>query len=381
MRMPASDLHGGQTCDKHLPYTRRQLLSLYSRTLPLSSAVEAAIRSAGLRSVCRLRSVRHCTRLCRYRNCRSGRSQRLLPTTRDVGNGAVVVVGSRRAARVDAKRPPSVIRVHVNRHTTCAGRQLVFACHNIRSVANKLDDLLEVCRDLSVDVCFLVETWHDADSVAFRRLRADGFQVADRPRPRTRVDTLKTNHGGVATVANSGIRLTTLDPGIKPSTFELLVVRVVSGSTSCVVVVIYRTGVVTSSFFSELSDVMERVVTNVDPVYIVGDINIRLDRTDDASARQFTDVLDMYGFSCRVSSPTHDLGGLLDVVASRNDLPTTAVDVIDVGLSDHRLLRWSASLARPRPVYTTTTRRPWRQLDVESFRCRLLSSSLCRPDT
>jgi len=71
----------------------------------------------------------------------------------------------------------------------------------------KLDDMLEVRCDLSIDVLFLVETWHDADSVSLRRLRADGFQVVDRPRPRTRTATLATNHGGVAAVAVPGIRL------------------------------------------------------------------------------------------------------------------------------------------------------------------------------
>ena len=71
----------------------------------------------------------------------------------------------------------------------------------------KLDDMLEVRCDLSIDVLFLVETWHDADSVSLRRLRADGFQVIDFPRPRTRTAILATSHGGVAAVAVPGIRL------------------------------------------------------------------------------------------------------------------------------------------------------------------------------
>jgi len=43
---------------------------------------------------------------------------------------------------------------------------------------------------------------------------------------------------------------------------------------------------------------------------------------------------------CRVAlprhatAPTHDLGGLLDIVASRDDLPPPSVEVVDVGLSD-----------------------------------------------
>jgi len=57
--------------------------------------------------------------------------------------------------------------------------ELVFAHVNIRSLANKLDDLLDVRRDLAIDVLFLGETWHEADSVSFklpacRRISGDG---------------------------------------------------------------------------------------------------------------------------------------------------------------------------------------------------------------
>jgi hypothetical protein len=237
----------------------------------------------------------------------------------------------------------------------------------------KLDELLDVRRDLAIDVLFLVETWHDVDSVG------DGFQVVDRPRPRSRVDSLVTNHGGLAVVAVSIIRLTKLDLGVKLETFELLVVRVTSGSSLCVTVLIYRTGPVTSVFFVELSDVFDRVVTFVDPIYVVGDVNLRLNRVDVPLSWQFADVLVSHGLVCHVKTSTHVRGGLLDVVASRDDLPSPSVDVIDVGLSDHRLLRLSAPLVRPRTVYSPVTCRPWRQLDVSVFRDRLMSR-LCCPD-
>jgi len=154
----------------------------------------------------------------------------------------------------------------------------------------------------------------------------------------------------VVAVARSGVRLTLFDLGISPSSFELLPVRVVSGSSVCVVIVIYRTGPVTTSFFTELSDVMDQVATTVESIYVVGDLNIRLDNADDPWSRQLTDLLASYGLSSHVSIPTHDRGGLLDIVASRDDLPTPSVDVIDVGLSDHRLLRWSTPLVGSPPV-------------------------------
>jgi len=126
-----------------------------------------------------------------------------------------------------------VLLIHVQRHATTSGPELVFAHMNIRSLANKLDDLLDVRRNLAIDVLFLGETWHDADSVSFSRLRADRFQVVDRPRSRVR-DDLSTNYGGVAiaVVAVPGVRLTRLDVGIQSESCELLCVRVTSASPS-----------------------------------------------------------------------------------------------------------------------------------------------------
>jgi hypothetical protein len=37
-----------------------------------------------------------------------------------------------------------------------------------------------------MDVMFLVETWHDSNSISTCRQRVEGFQVLDRPRPTVR---------------------------------------------------------------------------------------------------------------------------------------------------------------------------------------------------
>ena len=91
----------------------------------------------------------------------------------------------------------------------------------------------------------------------------------------------------------------------------------------------------TSVFLTELSDVLDRVCTFTDPIVVVGDINISLDRPDDLASRQFTNILAAHGLACRVTTATHDQGGLLDIVATREDLPPPPVKVVDVGLSDH----------------------------------------------
>jgi exonuclease III len=148
-------------------------------------------------------------------------------------------------------------------------------------------------------VLFLCETWHDHDSVGLRRLRVDGYQVIDRPRPRKKVDTLMTNHGGVAAVAAPGTLLSRVDIGVDPVSFELLCVRVVSCSLSCVVAVVYRPSSETTStaFFAEMSDVLDRLSTFVEPVYIVGDVNVHFERPDDPAARELTEAFTDHGLA------------------------------------------------------------------------------------
>jgi len=88
--------------------------------------------------------------------------------------------------------------------------------------------------------------WHDAHSVAICR------QVDE---------SLSVNHGCVAIVAAAGVRLTPFDIGNQPTTFECVAARVLSGSSSIVVVVVYRPGstAVTAAFFAELADLLDRI--------------------------------------------------------------------------------------------------------------------------
>jgi hypothetical protein len=121
-------------------------------------------------------------------------------------------------------------------------------------------------------------------------------------------------------------------------------------------------------FSVELSSLLDDLATLAEPVFVVGDFNMRLDRPDDTNTRRLSEMFEAYGLSCRISGPTHDRDGTLDVVATCGDLAAPVVDpVIDVGFSDLRLVRWTSNLAKRVPVYTTSTNRPWRRVDVFSI--------------
>jgi len=95
------------------------------------------------------------------------------------------------ATLLDAANSRRIFRVGVGsdaRHAKPVGCVLSFGSMNIRSLSlSKLNSLLLELNDHPVDVMLLCETWHDADSVAIRRLRAEGYFVVERARPRTQV--------------------------------------------------------------------------------------------------------------------------------------------------------------------------------------------------
>jgi len=119
------------------------------------------------------------------------------------------------------------------------------------------------------------------------------------------------------------------------------------------------------------------VSTFADPLILAGDLNLRLERQHVSHTVEFNNLLAGYGLHQQVDGATHDAGGTLDVVCTRSDLPAPTVEILDVGLSDHPLLRWTSHLHHPPPVYMSISRRSWRSFDAEVFLADLQSSPLC----
>ena len=80
------------------------------------------------------------------------------------------------------------------------------------------------------------------------------------------------------------------------------------------------------------------------------------------------EILESFGLVQHVLEPTHERGGILDVVITSIDQPPTFVSVDEVGISDHMLLTWPVKLAQPSPVYVTTSRRNWKDFDFKPVR-------------
>jgi len=87
-----------------------------------------------------------------------------------------------------------------------------------------------------------------------------------------------------------------INTGNRKRSFEHVCARVTSRSSSCSVLLIYRPGswADDASFFTELSDLLDRLMTLSDPIMIVGNLNIRMDRPDDPQCRRLHELLVTY---------------------------------------------------------------------------------------
>jgi len=52
-----------------------------------------------------------------------------------------------------------------------------------------------------------------------------------------------------------------------------------------------------STFFADLYDVLDRLATFVEPLFIVGDLSVHLEQTNYASVSQLDDLLSDYGLA------------------------------------------------------------------------------------
>ncbi len=317
---------------------------------------------------------------------RNARAQSTIPASAEHSSSNIPVRVTSLSRRVSRPSVPLSPRVRVLRSLPYAGRHvfhvkkpLNFGLLNVCSLHNKVDEVLELISEFSLNVFLLVESWHDSDSTCIRRLRSEGFSVAERARPRLNNQTVSTNHGGIVVICAPGIRLTTLQITCDVSSFEILCTRVISGSASCLIILVYRTGIITSIFFSELNAVLDVFATYSEPLILAGDFNIHMERNSDLFARQLHDVCSSHSLVCHVNEPTHVCGGTLDLVFSRSDFPSSSLSIVDPGLSDHFLLQWISPLTRPSSDYATFTARAWSRLDINLFHRLLAESSLCDP--
>ena len=82
--------------------------------------------------------------------------------------------------------------------------------------------------------------------------------------------------------------------------------------------------------FNEVPSLLENLVIRNAYLLITDDRIIRLDRQTDQNSTHLTDLFIDFDLVLHVTRPTHDAGGLIDVLVSREDNKRQDVEVLDI---------------------------------------------------
>ena len=151
----------------------------------------------------------------------------------------------------------------------------------------------------------------------------------------------------MAFIFRSNISITKRQLVTPPTTFEYLFGFVQSAKNNFLLLGVYRPGSQpVSLFFEEFSAVLEELCVHQCPVIICGDFNIHVDDATNSVALRFLDLLDSFGRTQHVSSPTHSTGHILDLVITSS---SNAINNVSVGdfLSDHALVMFDIDISKP----------------------------------
>lgn len=256
---------------------------------------------------------------------------------------------------------------------------------NIRSVNKKSASISDIIETSSLDILALQETWHEhSDSLSLRRAVPPGYCVDETARDAKITDRLQARYslgGGVAIIYRSEFKAKKLTTLPQCKTFELVCCRLHSTRAGDVIVLsVYRPGSkpLSSIFFSEFISLLESLATFRCPILLLGDLNIRLDRTSDARVCEFNDILSSFDMCQCVQQATHTAGGLLDVVIVRQTELVKDVEVSVTGVSDHSLVTCRLPLRECSVESIEVEGRKWNKFSIDAFRADLLNSVLCK---
>jgi len=264
---------------------------------------------------------------------------------------------------------------------------LTMASFNVRSINNKSAAISDLISEYHLDVLALQETWHEnTDSLSLRCAVPPGYCVVDAARNgKTDNAEMRMNSagGGVAIIYREQYKCHKVVSLPSVKSFEFVCCRLTTTARyEFTVLSIYRPGshAVTNEFINDFTVLMEALATFTCPIFILGDINIHLERPDDTHTVEMVELLESFDMNQFVTENTHKYGGRLDVIIARRDEVVRDIEVVETGVSDHSML----VCRHPIPIISTdfapSEGRKWNEFSIDAFRNDLVETILCCAD-
>ena len=198
---------------------------------------------------------------------------------------------------------------------------------NVRSLNNKVDQVLEYALDKNISILFIQETWlTDSNNHTTACIKAHGFKIYHQHRP-------LSHGGGVAIIYKKDLKVIRHFHSVY-NTFESVSAKLIlPGGKSLLLSSVYRTGA-TGSFMEDFENYMGEVFTKFRHFLICGDINLHLEKLS-AHSTEFMNILGSFGLYQWVNGATHIAGHTLDVIISSHNIVTEGEVVIECSSVEH----------------------------------------------
>ena len=202
---------------------------------------------------------------------------------------------------------------------------------------NKLDDLIALLEDAGIDVAAITETWFTSQHNSYTAIIRDkGYEICHFNRDSQR-------GGGVALIYRNSYKLNSTKTYSFES-FECILVSI-SGTSSRPLnfIVVYRYGELSPTLFlSEFYNFIDGIFIHFKNLVILGDFNLHINETFNASIIKFCDILASFGLSQLVEHPTHEQGNIIDlIVTNSNETEIKNVHIDFSSRSDHAYIFFS----------------------------------------
>ncbi|ESO06893.1 hypothetical protein HELRODRAFT_170928 [Helobdella robusta] len=204
--------------------------------------------------------------------------------------------------------------------------------YRVRGEVNGIHGL--ICDGL--DILVLTETWHGVvGNNSVRLAMPPGFWYVDYVRQHD------PGHGGLIVYFRKDFGYKKL---VLPlfATFEAVSIRFSTSGYQFILLAIYRPGSaqISSLFFDELISVLEYVTMLNANILMMGDFNVHIERVNDIHTVRLNEILDAFQMISHVHEPTHEQGGILDLVISSSNFPILGVEIFPSGIfSDHGFVK------------------------------------------
>ena len=192
---------------------------------------------------------------------------------------------------------------------------------NVRSINNKVNDVLNFAFTHNVSLLFVQETWlTDMNNHTTALIKSHGFKIHHYHRR-------DQSGGGVAIIYRPAISLIRVFTTVF-QTFECVCVRILlPDRKSLLCVCVYRTGPM-GTFISDFDEFIGELFPRYDKFLICGDVNIHLEKVS-AHSTDFLRCLSSYGLVQHLHEGTHKAGHTLDmVVTSHKIIATDSIQIL-----------------------------------------------------